>query len=60
MRDPRVPLIRSRFSLGATPESDLDDLNYDTEVAAAESAPERLDDQGLGDIRRRHGHAIAQ
>ncbi len=35
MRDPRVPLIRSRFSLGATPESDLDDLNYDTEVAAA-------------------------
>ena len=35
MRDPRVPLIRSRFSLGATSESDLDDLSYDTEVAEA-------------------------
>jgi murein L,D-transpeptidase YcbB/YkuD len=35
MRDARVPLIRSRFSLGATADSELDDLKYDTEVAAA-------------------------
>lgn len=35
MRDPRVPLIRSRFSLGAGSDADADDLRYDTVVAAA-------------------------
>jgi murein L,D-transpeptidase YcbB/YkuD len=35
MRDPRVPLIRARFSLGPNAEGDADDLKYDTEVAAA-------------------------
>lgn len=35
MRDPRVPLIRSRFSLGAGTEGEADDLRYDTVVAAA-------------------------
>ena len=35
MRDPRVPLIRSRFSLDGTPDSEPQAMRYDTEVAAA-------------------------
>ena len=35
MRDPRVPLIRSRFGLDASTSADDDGLVYDTQVAAA-------------------------
>ena len=35
MRDPRVPLIRSRFGLDARPVEAADDLVYDTKVAGA-------------------------
>jgi murein L,D-transpeptidase YcbB/YkuD len=35
MRDPRVPLIRSRFSLDGSSTGAPQDLRYDTEVAAA-------------------------
>jgi murein L,D-transpeptidase YcbB/YkuD len=35
MSDPRVPLIRARFSLDGTPDSAPQKLRYDTEVAAA-------------------------
>ncbi len=35
MRDPRVPLIRSRFSLDGTIDGEPQALRYDTEVAAA-------------------------
>ncbi|MDR3462230.1 MAG: L,D-transpeptidase family protein [Beijerinckiaceae bacterium] len=35
MNDPRVPLIRARFSLDGTPDSAPQKLRYDTEVAAA-------------------------
>lgn len=35
MRDPRVPLIRSRFGLDSAPSAEPADLVYDTQVAAA-------------------------
>lgn len=35
MSDPRVPLVRARFSLDGTPDSAPQNLRYDTEVAAA-------------------------
>ena len=42
--DPRVPLLRSRFHLDASPWSHLDDLRYDAQLAQAVAEFQRAND----------------
>lgn len=54
MRDPRVPLIRSRFSLDVTLDDDDDSLRYDTQVAAAVADFQRANGLPIsGDLTKR-------